>query len=1764
MATSGTGYLIAPVVTLTGGTFTTAATATANLGTGATAGMVVSITVSGGTGYTVVPTVTIAPPTPLTESYNATTGVLTLSGVAPLATYQALLQSVTYNDTSTNPSPSQRIVTFTVNDGSLINNISSPIGATKQINVTPITVAPTINQIANPPTIVENSTTTTVVQLSGITAGGGQIQNLTVTATVSNSSENPALISTPILVNYTSPNTTGTLSFTVNPNEVGTAVILVTVTSDGGTANGGQDMTTVSFLVTVGGINQPPTLNPIANPNPILENTNAPQVIALSNITPGVGNPAGELVTVSASSSNTALIPNPAVTYTNFNNLGVANTTGSLSYIPVPNASGTATITVTVMNNGGTANGGINTFSQTFTVTVTPVNQQPTLAAIANPPSIPEFPVQTPPVTVLPQPESILLTGLTAGPGDTGQSLTITATSSNTSVIAPPTVYYTSPASTGAVAYTPVPGASGSATITVTVTDNGGTANGGINTISQSFVATVTPVNQIPTLNPITNPTPILEGTTTNPATLQTLNLSGITDGIGDVGQLLTVTAVSSNTGLIPNPTVTYTSPDSNGYLSYTPVAFASGTANITVTVMDNGGTANGGVNQVSRIFTVRVTPIDQAPTLNPIPNPVAILEGANSGTVTLTGITAGSGDTGQILTISASSSTSAATAGTAVLSGGGITTIPIINGGSGYPSAPAVTINGGGSGSGFVNATATAVLTNGVVTAIQITNTGSGYTSEPSVVIAPPPGLLINSFTINYTSPATTGTLSFQPANNSYGTATVTVTVMDNGSTANGGVNTFSQTFTATVLPVNHAPTLGQLSPITIAENTTAPTTVLLSGISDGDNGTQVVTISASSSVPTLIANPGSTVPGAIAINYSNPSSAGSLTFTPIANQSGTAVITVIATDNGGTANGGVNTSIPQTFTVTVTPVNLAPTFTIGTPAPVTTFQESTTTQPVTVNLTAIKDGTSDPTGQTLTVTATSSNTVLVSAPTVVYTSPNATGTLSYNINPFLSGSATITVTVMDSGSTAGGGVVASSQSYTITVNPVNQPPTLDPIQSPMGIVENQPTPVTVNLTGISAGRGDNSQAVEVFVSGSTNSNLLSGLSVNYTPGSTTGTITFTPAPNQSGSDTIGVVVEDSSGATNNKVTQSFTVNVASVNQAPTINPISLSSYQIAAPSKTVSLTGIHDGAGDPAGQPVTINATSSNPAVVDLITASAIDKSGTAQLLISSPGTANPGDSSTITVSVSDGASSGASTSVVRTFTVWYVPTNAGPTVTPSTSGNPTFVQGASPVTIDRGLTITDQVTINSATVQIDPQSYVQGEDFLSYTDPTGGLVTAGAGFNAATGTLTLTGNNVTPAVFSTALQAVTYSFSPPATGFPATTPPRQVVFTVTDSGPDNNVGTAVETINVSPVNHAPTLLVESVPAAATATLNGNAVGAITVNYGGSNYVYPPAVTITGGGGSGATATAVLGTGASAGTVTGIDFTGGAGYTSIPTVTIAPPYAIATATATIASGAVNGIVVNSGGAGYLSPPVVTLTGGGFTTPATATAVLTNGVVTGINFTGGTGYTSAPAVLIAPPTTAAVASATLTGGAVSAITTNGSITAINVTAQGSGYSSASPPAVTIAPPVTGTPATATAIVNASGVVTGITITNAGSGYTSANPPAITIASPSGGGATATATATFTSAGAGYLSPPVVTITGGGGSGATATAVLTNGMVTSVQINTAGSGYTSAPTVTIARQLIDCEPPRRRFQRRHGGRRSRSDKRRRRLFEPRR
>ena len=83
--------------------------------------------------------------------------------------------------------------------------------------------------------------------------------------------------------------------------------------------------------------------------------------------------------------------------------------------------------------------------------------------------------------------------------------------------------------------------------------------------------------------------------------------------------------------------------------------------------------------------------------------------------------------------------------------------------------------------------------------------------------------------------------------------------------------------------------------------------------------------------------------------------------------------------------------------------------------------------------------------------------------------------------------------------------------------------------------------------------------------------------------------------------------------------------------------------------------------------------------------------------------------------------------------------------------------------------------------------------------------------------------------------------------------------------------------------------------------------------------------------------------------GEVTGISIlTGGAGYTSVPTVTISGGGASvnATAVATILGGVVNSLHITNPGTGYTTAPSVAITGGGATTDATAALSWIGGTV--------------------------------------------------------------------------------------------------------------------------------------------------------------------------------------------------------------------------
>ncbi|HWP55900.1 MAG TPA: Ig-like domain-containing protein, partial [Pyrinomonadaceae bacterium] len=367
----------------------------------------------------------------------------------------------------------------------------------------------------------------------------------------------------------------------------------------------------------------------------------------------------------------------------------------------------------------------------------------------------------------------------------------------------------------------------------------------------------------------------------------------------------------------------------------------------------------------------------------------------------------------------------------------------------------------------------------------------------------------------------SSSGTLTFTPAANASGSATITLNLKDNGGTGNGGVDTSAaQTFTIAVNPVNDAPSFTKGADQTINEDGGSQTvTNWATNISRGptDESGQTLTFTATNDNNALFsAQP--------AIN-----STGTLTYTPAANANGTATVTVTLKDNGGTANGGLDTSAPQTFTITVNSINDVPSFTKG---PNQTVNEDAAAQTVNNWATSISAGAANESGQVLTFQVTgNTNAALFSAGPAI----SSTGTLTYTPAANGNGSATLTISLKDDGGTANGGVDTSvSQTFTITVNSVNDVPSFT--KGADQTVNNNAGAQTVSnwATAISSGPANESgQTLTFQITGNTNASLFSaGPAI-----SSAGTLSYTPAANGGGTATITVNLRDNGGTANGGV---------------------------------------------------------------------------------------------------------------------------------------------------------------------------------------------------------------------------------------------------------------------------------------------------------------------------------------------------------------------------------------------------------------------------------------------------------------------------------------------------------------------------------------------------------------------------------------------------------------------------------------------------
>lgn len=200
-----------------------------------------------------------------------------------------------------------------------------------------------------------------VINLTGISAGPNELQSLTVTA----ASSNPGLIPSPD-VSYTDGAVSGSLSFTPEPNQSGTAVITVTLRDAGLDAvlgNADDATSDHSFTVTVVPVNDPPSFTAASGTSAPDDSGTVVVEGFVTSATMGPGNEAAQTPLEYVVMSNS----NPGV----FSVQPWIDVTGALNFKPVPNVEGTAEISVVLRDSGGTENGGTDTSGpQTFGITV--------------------------------------------------------------------------------------------------------------------------------------------------------------------------------------------------------------------------------------------------------------------------------------------------------------------------------------------------------------------------------------------------------------------------------------------------------------------------------------------------------------------------------------------------------------------------------------------------------------------------------------------------------------------------------------------------------------------------------------------------------------------------------------------------------------------------------------------------------------------------------------------------------------------------------------------------------------------------------------------------------------------------------------------------------------------------------------------------------------------------------------------------------------------------------------------------------------------------------------------------------------------------------------------------------------------------------------------------------------------------------------------------------------------------------------------------
>jgi trimeric autotransporter adhesin len=983
--------------------------------------------------------------------------------------------------------------------------------------------------------------------------------------------------------------------------------------------------------------------------------------------------------------------------------------------------------------------------------------------------------------------------------------------------------------------------------------------NDGIaNSNNATVTITITPVNDPPVAGN--------DAYNTNEDTPLTVPAPGVlTNDTDPEGQAMTAAIVANGTN--GNAVV-----NANGGFTYTPNANFNGTDTFTYTATD----ASLAVSNTATV-TITVAAVNDAPTFTAGAN-VAVNEDSGAYSAPwATAISSGPADeSAQTVSFNISNDNNALFSGQPTLSPAGVLTFtPAAN----ANGSATVTVSLTDTGSGTAPNVNTSASVNFTIT-VNAINDAPSFTvpaAAPAVNEGSGPQITVNGFaTAISAGPANEAgqTLTFQTSNDNnpmfsmmpaispagdltyeiaspdtFGTATVTVTLADNGSGTPPNVNmSATQQFTITVNPVNDAP----VNSMPAAQNMNEDVPLVLSlangnymSVSDVDAASAPfrATLTATNGTLTAASGSGSTLTGngtatlIIDGTIAQVNAAlNGLTFTPTANYSGAASIQFLSSDLGATGSGGTLTDT-ETLNITIAAVNDAPTFTSG--GNVTVAEDSGAYNSGWA--TGITPGGGvDEAGQALTFNAGNDNNALFTLGGQPAIAPN--GTLTFTPAADASGVATVTVTLSDNGSGTAPNVNTSAPvQFTITISAVNDAPVVTTTGGTTAFIEDAGavavdgglTIADVDSLTLASATVTITNLLDAGVEVLSAPTLLGGVTANYAAPTLTLTGTASLADyqtmlravtyinNSNNPNTtnrvIAFQVNDGAGVNNLSNVANKTVSVAATNDAPVVTTsvgptaftedggaVTVDSGVTVADvdnttiaSATVTITNLLDAGLEVLSAPTLLGGATANY-VAPTLTISGTTSVANYQAMLAAVTYNNSSQTPNTTVRViAFVANDGTTNSAAANKSVSITEVNDAPVVT-TTGGTTAFIEDAGAVAVDGGITVTDidSATLSTAVVTI---TNIQDAGLEVLAAPT---LLGGVNAVYSAPNLTIIGT-ATVAEYQTMLRAVTYinnSNNPNTTN-------RVVNFTVDDGGSINNISnTAAKTVSVAGANDAP----------------------------------------------------------------------------------------------------------------------------------------------------------------------------------------------------------------------------------------------------------------------------------------------------------------------------------------------------------------------